>query len=321
MKRTLAALWLALASTVLSTPAAAQQNPWQPDGPVTLILAYGAGGGHYALAQSMQARLAEELGQPVIIVPRPGGGGQIAAEAIARAAPDGRTLHFAGISSLTILPHLRKVSYDPQALAPITLLVKMGFMLLTQPDNQELNTLQDVIEQSQQRDLTYSHAGIGTVNSLVGHLLNAMTGAKLRDIGYKGGGPALLAAMAGEVNLASGDTASYELIEGGRLKAIATTMREREPRFPNVPAVSETVPGYQVENWLSVVAPPNTPAHITQRYNDVFVKVMADPSVAARVRKLGMTPSTGTQQALADLIESDSRLWLKLITEQNIKVE
>jgi len=321
MKQTIATTLLALASTLVSTPAAAQQTSWQPNGPVTLILAYGAGGGHYALAQIMQARLSEELGQPIIIVPRPGGGGQIAAELISKANPDGRTLHFAGISSLTILPHLRKVSYDPQTLTPITLLVKMGFMLLTQPDNHELNTLQDVITQSQQRDLTYSHAGIGTVNSLVGHLLNAMTGAKLRDIGYKGGGPALLAAMAGETSLASGDTASYELIESGRLKAIATTMREREPRFPNVPAISETVPGYQVENWLSVVAPPNTPAHIAQRYNDVFVKVMTDPDIAARVRQLGMTPSIGTQRELADLIESDSQLWLKLITDQHIKIE
>jgi len=321
MKQTIATTLLALASTLVSTPAAAQQTPWQPDGPVTLILAYGAGGGHYALAQIMQARLSEELGQPIIVMPRPGGGGQIAAEMISKASPDGRTLHFAGISSLTILPHLRKVSYDPQTLTPVTLLVKMGFMLLTQPDNQELNTLQDVIEQSQKRDITYSHAGIGTVNSLVGHLLNAMTGAKLRDIGYKGGGPALLAAMAGETNLASGDTASYELIESGRLKAIATTMREREPRFPNVPAISETVPGYQVENWLSVVAPPNTPAHIAQRYNDVFVKVMTDPDVAARVRQLGMTPSVGTQQELADLVQSDSQLWLKLITDQHIKIE
>jgi len=321
MKAIIAAAWLALANAILATPASSQIKPWQPDGPVTLILAYGAGGGHYALAQIMQTRLSEELGQPVIIVPRPGGGGQIAAELISKANPDGRTLHFAGISSLTILPHLRKVSYNPQTLTPITLLVKMGFMLLTQPDNRELNTLQDVIEQSRRQDITYSHAGTGTVNSLVGHLLNAMTGAKLRDIGYKGGGPALLAAMAGETSLASGDTASYELIESGRLKAIATTMREREPRFPHVPTFNETVPGYQVENWLSVVAPPNTPAHIMQRYNDVFVKVMTVPDVAVRVKQLGMTPSVGTPKELANLIQSDSQLWQKLIADQNIKVE
>jgi len=321
MKRIIIAVGLALASTMVSTATLAEEKSWQPDGPVTLILAYGAGGGHYALAQIMQAKLAEELGQAIIIMPKPGGGGQIAADFIAKANPDGRTLHFAGISALTIAPHLRKVRYDPQAFVPVTLLVKMGFMLLTQPENQALNTLQDVIEQSQTRDLTYSHAGVGTANSLVGHLLNAMTGAKLRDIGYKGGGPALLAVMAGEVHLASGDTASYDLIESGRLKAIATTMREREPRFPNVPAISETVPGYQVENWLSVIAPPGTPTAIAQRYNEVFVKVMTDPDIAARVRQLGMTPSVGTPQALADLIQSDSQLWQTLIREQNIKIE
>jgi len=296
-------------------------QPWQPDGPVTLVLGYGAGGGHYALAQIVQARLAEELGQTVIVMPKPGAGGLIATEFVANARPDGRTITWSGPGVLTIWPLLRKLNYDPLAMTPVSLMVTMGYMLVTQPDNSRWKNVQDVIEAGKKGDITYSSVGIGTSNSMTGHLLNAMTGTKLREIGYKGGGPALMSTMAGETDLGFGDTASHELIASGRLKALATTTTGREPRFPDVPAIAETVPGYEVTNWLGVMAPPDTPAPIVARYQQIFAKVFAEPDIVERVKQLGMTPDVRGPDAFRDLIKSESVQWQRLIREQNIKVE
>jgi len=311
----------------LAAPALAQAQtqagdpPWQPDGPVTLILGYGAGGGHYALSQILQERLSKELGQPVIVMPKPGAGGLIATEFVAHAKPDGKTITWSSPGVMTIWPLLKTVNYDPLQMTPVCLLTTMGFMLVTQPGNRALNTVQDVIAASKAGDVTYSSVGIGTANSMSGHLLNAMAGSQLREIGYKGGGPALVSTMAGETTVDFGDTATHELIAGGRLKAIATTTRGREPRFPDVPAVAETVPGYEVTNWLGVMAPPGTPQPIAERYQQIFAKLMADPEIAAKVQNLGMTPSVGTQAEFVGLIRSETAMWARLIKEQNIKVQ
>jgi tripartite-type tricarboxylate transporter receptor subunit TctC len=206
-------------------------------------------------------------------------------------------------------------------MTPINLMVQMGYMLVTQPDNKDLNTVQDVITAGKTGNLTYSSVGIGTSNSMTGHLFNAMTGSRLREIGYKGGGPALISTMAGETNVGFGDTATHELIVGGRLKAIATTTKAREPRFPNVPTIAETVPGYEVTNWLGVMAPPNTPQPIVDRYQQIFKKLFSEPEIAQKVRLLAMTPAVGTQQEFIDLIKSESAMWGKLIREHNIKPE
>ncbi|AMG90925.2 tripartite tricarboxylate transporter substrate binding protein [Bordetella bronchiseptica] len=324
MQHTLAKYLAAAAVAVLPWTAGAQDKaakPWQPDGPVTLILGYGAGGGHYALAQVLQARMAEELGQPLIVMPKPGAGGLIATDFVANARPDGRTITWSGPGVLTIWPQLRQISYDPKKLTPVNLLVQMGYMLVTKPGESRWNSVQDVIDGSKSGDVTYSSVGVGTSNSMTGHLLNAMTGSRLREIGYKGGGPALMSTMAGETDIGFGDTATHELIAAGRLRAIATTTRQREPRFPDVPTVAETVPGYEVTNWLGVIAPPGTPQPIVDRYQQIFAKLMAEPEIAKRVKELGMTPDVGTPQAFSELIDSETQLWKRLIRDQNIKVE
>lgn len=299
----------------------ATDKPWKPDGPVTLILGYGAGGGHYALSQILQERMSQELGQPLIVMPKPGAGGLIATEFVANAKPDGRTITWSGPGVLTIWPLLKPISYDPLRLTPVNLMVQMGYMLVTQPDNKDLNTVKDVIEASKVRDVTYSSVGIGTSNSMTGHLLNAMAPSQLREIGYKGGGPALMSTMGGETTLGFGDTATHELISAGRLKAIATTTKNRESRFPDVPTIAETVPGYEVTNWLGVIAPPDTPKAIVDRYQEIFSKLFSEPDIVEKVKQLGMTPSVGTAAEFTDLIKSETVMWSKLIKEQNIKVQ
>jgi len=311
----------AVAACVVPGLAQATDKQWSPDGPVTLILGYGAGGGHYALSQILQERMSEELGQTVIVMPKPGAGGLIATEFVANSKPDGRTITWSGPGVLTIWPLLQKINYDPLAMTPVNLMVEMGYMLVTHPENNELNSVQDVIDLSKKQDVTYSSVGIGTSNSMTGHLLNAMASSKLREIGYKGGGPALMSTMARETTLGFGDTASHELIVGGRLKAIATTTKEREPRFPEVPTVAETVPGYEVTNWLGVMAPPNTPAPIVNRYQEMFAKIFSEPEIIEKVKQLGMTPNVGTAEEFTNLIRSESVMWDKLIKEQNIKVQ
>ncbi|HYG44858.1 MAG TPA: tripartite tricarboxylate transporter substrate binding protein [Bordetella sp.] len=322
MKKLASHLVLGVAALVPLSAGAQDKSaqPWRPDGPVTLILGYGAGGGHYALSQIVQARLAEELGQPVIVMPKPGAGGLIATEFVANARPDGRTITWSGPGVLTIWPLLRKLNYDPLAMTPVSLMVTMGYMLVTQP-NAQWNNVQEVINASKNGDITYSSVGIGTSNSMTGHLLNAMAGSKLREIGYKGGGPALMSTMAGETNLGFGDTASHELIASGRLKALATTTKNREPRFPDVPAIAETVPGYEVTNWLGVMAPPATPDYIVARYQQIFAKVFSEPEIVERVKQLGMAPDVRDADAFRELIKSESALWQRLIREQGIKVE
>jgi tripartite-type tricarboxylate transporter receptor subunit TctC len=322
MKSTFTTLAFCIAAgCVAPSLAHAVDKPWKPDGPVTLILGYGAGGGHYALSQILQERMSQELGQPVIVMPKPGAGGLIATEFVANARPDGRTITWSGPGVLTIWPLLKSINYDPFKMTPVNLMVEMGYMLVTQPDNKELNTVKDVIESSKVKDVTYSSVGIGTSNSMTGHLLNAMASSRLREIGYKGGGPALMSTMAGETTLGFGDTASHELIAGGRLKAIATTTKKRESRFPDVPTVAETIPGYEVTNWLGVMAPPNTPKAVVDRYQQIFSKLFAEPEIVEKVKQLGMTPNVGTPTEFTDLIKSEADMWAKLIKEQNIKVE
>lgn len=323
MKKFVSRVMLGVAAVLPWTAGATEKaaETWKPDGPVTLILGYGAGGGHYALSQILQARMSEELGQPVIVMPKPGAGGLIATEFVANARPDGRTITWSGPGVLTIWPLLRKLNYDPSAMTPVSLMVTMGYMLVTKADNGRWNTVQDVINDSKKGSITYSSVGIGTSNSMTGHLLNAMTGSNLREIGYKGGGPALMSTMAGETDLGFGDTASHELIASGRLKALATTTKTREPRFPDVPTVAETVPGYEVTNWLGVMAPPATPDHIVARYQQIFAKLLSEPEIVERVKKLGMTPDVRSAAAFSELIKDESALWQRLIREQNIKVE
>jgi tripartite-type tricarboxylate transporter receptor subunit TctC len=323
MKKLVSHLAIGLA-TMFSGVAIAQNKStelWKPDGPVTLILGYGAGGGHYALAQIVQEKLSQELEQPVIVMPKPGAGGLIATEFVANARPDGRTLTWSGPGVLTIWPLLRKLNYEPLDMTPVCLMVTMGYMLVTQPGNERWKSVQDIIVDSKKGDITYSSVGIGTSNSMTGHLLNAMTSSKLREIGYKGGGPALMSTMAGETDLGFGDTASHELIASGRLKALATTTKVREPRFPDVPTIAETVPGYDVTNWLGVMAPPSTPDYIVNRYQDIFQKIFSDPAIVERVQQLGMTPDVQGPVEFRKLIQAESELWQRLIRDQGIKVE
>ena len=308
-------------SSFLSASAIGADTDWNPDGPVKLILGYGAGGGHYALSQIVQERLSQELGQPIVVMPKPGAGGLIATEYVAKAKPDGLTITWSGPGVLTIWPLLRDIGYDPSALTPINLMVEMGYMLVTAPDNTELDSVESVIEKSQTDHLTYSSVGIGTSNSMSGHLLNSMSSAQLEEIGYKNGGEALMSTMKGETSLGFGDTASHELIKAGRLKAIATTTRDREPAFPDVPTISEYIPDYEVTNWLGVIAPPETPDNIVKRYQEVFAKVFAEPEIVEKVNQLGMTPNVGTAEDFTNLIKSEKIMWKNLIEDQKIELK
>jgi len=324
MKQFLARACLAFASAGLAAPSQAAGEgaaAWKPDGPVSFVLGFGAGGGHYALAQIMQMRMSEELGQTVVIMPKPGAQGMIAAGFTAQARPDGRTISMVGPAQMAILPFAKRASFSPFDLTLVSRLVSMSYAIVTRPDQPEIKTLQDAIDLSKHADVTYGSIGPGSTNSLTGYLINAMSGSKFRDVGYKNGGQALLAAMSGETTLAVGDTASHELIASGRLRALATTGATREARFPDVPTVAETIPGFQVTNWIGIIAPPGTPREAADRYRQVFAKILAEPDVVEKVRQLAMTPIVTTPEEFRDTVRTEIDRWGKLMKDNHITLE
>lgn len=262
-----------------------------PNRPLHLITPFPPGGGTDAVVRSLGMRLAERLGQPVIVESRPGAGGNIAYGAVARSAPDGYTILFATNGIATNASLYKQLSYDTMKdFSPITLVARSPHVLVAN-SSVPANTVQELIAlgRSKPDGLSFGSSGIGTVPHLAGEIFSTRTGAKLMHVPYKGAGPAQADLIGGSIQLMFSSIASaLPFVKQGKLHALGVTSEHRTASMPDVPTIAESgVPGYAIEAWFAMLAPAGTPVPIVERLHRELAAIIADPELKRNMLELG----------------------------------
>lgn len=289
---------------------------------ITLVVSYPAGGGADVMARLIAPRMAEALGQPVIVENRPGASGTVAAGQVARATPDGSLL-LLDASSFAVNPSLfDKLPYDTAtAFAPLAVLALYPNVLVCTPSF-EARTVADVVRLAKAKPgtLAYASSGNGSAQHLAGALFEAMAKVEMLHVPYRGGGPALNDVMAGQVPLFFANVASsLGLIQSGRLRALAVTSKLRVRVLPDVPSMDEAgLKGYEVLEWNPVLAPSGVPAQVRAKLAAAIRKAMSDPEVVARVRALGGEAFGGGEREATAFLKAQQALWGKVVRERHI---
>ncbi len=293
--------------------------------PVTLVVSYPAGGGADVMARLIAPRMADALGQPVIVENKPGASGTLAAAQVARAAPDGAML-LLDASSFAVNPSLfDKLPYDAAgSFVPLSVLALYPNVLVCTAAF-EARTLADVLRLARAKPgaLAYASSGNGSAQHLAGALFEAMAKVEMTHIPYRGGGPALNDVMGGQVPLFFANLASaLGHIQSGRLRALAVTSRLRSRALPDVPSMEEAgIKGYEVLEWNPVLAPAGLPAPVRAALSAAIRKAMADPEVLARVRALGGEVFGGGEAEAAAFLKLQQAQWARVVRERHITRE
>ena len=314
----------AIAALACGTLAAAQAN--FPTRPVTITVGFAPGGGTDTAARIIAKKLTENIGQSVVVENRSGAGGNIAAQHVANAAPDGYTIHLSSVGPLTVAPAMTKnLPYDVKRdLAPITMGAVFPNVFVVHTDVPAKTLAEFVaLAKAKKGELSYASSGIGGAGHLAGELFKQRAGIDLVHVPYKGGGPAMSDLLGKQVHMypAVPSTARPH-VESGKLVALATTGSKRTAIMPNVPTVAEQgYPGFEATNWYAFVASSKVPKDILDYWNRELVKVLKDPAVAAELAKHGLEPAPGTREELARYIESETEKWGKVVRTANIKAD
>ena len=310
---------------VLATGTAIAQGNY-PSKPVTMVVGFAPGGGTDAVARILAKHVGENLGQQVVVENRAGAGGNIAADHVAKAEPDGYTILLANVGSITVAPHIvSKLTYDPlRDLAPITMAVVFANVLVVQP-SLPIKSLTDFVKYAREKPgaVTYGSSGIGGAGHLAGELLKMMAKIDIVHVPYKGGGPAMQGMLGGQTDsMFATPVSAGGQIKSGRVRAIATTSSKRAALLPDVPTVAESgYPGYEATNWYAYMAPARTPGEIIARLNRDIVKALAAPEAVDLLNKQGLEPSPSTPTELKNYIEREYNTWGKVVKEAGIKAE
>lgn len=319
--KTCQAVLLCTVLTVVSGIANAAATHF-PAKPIKIIVGFPPGGGADVLARAIAPQLESELGTNIIIENKPGASGIIATAQTARAKPDGYTLYIATPGSLTILPNLQEVPYDPDAFSAISVLVKMPNILVT-ANNSDIQSVPDLISKAKSKDVTYASGGNGTIGQMAGEQFNLLANVSMRHVPYRGTTPALTDVIGNVVNVTFSDPSTKSLLDGGKLRALAVTGPTRSKHFPNVPTLAEAgLQGYEVVNWYGIIGPVGIPKDIVNQLNAAMVKVMAKPEIVQNlVAQGGMDAVTSTPESFAKLIKSERLRWADLIEKAHISLK
>jgi len=307
----------------ISTSALAQPYPVKP---VRMVLPYPPGGGSDTIARPLAQKMSEGLGQQVIVENRGGANGNIGMELAARAAPDGYTIVFALTAQLAVNPNLySKVPYDPvRDYSPITLLGAGGYILVVHP-SLPAKSVKELIALAKARpgQIAYSSSGNGSGGHLAAELLNSMAGIKMLHVPYKGGGPALMDLIAGQVQvLFSTQLASWPHIQSGRIRALAVSTAKRPASLPDLPTIAEAaLPGYDSGVWYGVLAPAGTPREIVMRLNAEIARVLKQPDYRNLLVNNTIDPIGGPPEQLGQYIRSELVKWAKVVKEAGVSVD
>lgn len=317
-----------LALACLPGAAMAQTN-WPKGKVITYMVPFAAGGTTDQLGRLIAQQLGPALGTTVVIDNKAGAGGSVGSELAARAQPDGFTILGGTISSHAINVSLYpKLGYDPlKSFTPITL-IGTNPLVLVVPANSPYKTLKDVLEASQAKSggLSSASAGAGTSQHLALEMLAWKSGVKFTHVPYKGSGPAIQDVMGGQVDMMFDTTVvAAPHIQSGKLRALAVTSKQRLDSLKDVPTVAESglkgLGDFEVTSWQAIFAPTNTPDAIVQRLHQEIAKVLATPDMQARLKTMGMEPSTMSTTQVAAFQKAEVTKWATVIKEANVKVD
>lgn len=319
------AIGLACTAALTGWAAMAQAQDW-PTKPIRLVVTFPAGGSSDAAARIVAPRLAERLGQPVVVDNRPGAGGGIGLDLVAKSPADGYTIVLASAGGLTANPSLYKnLAYQPaRDFAPITLFGTSPFVLLATPSF-TASTIREVLEQARKQpgQLSYASGGNGTAMHLSGELLKSMGKADIRHIPYRGSAPAVLAVMSGETQLAIADVASVAgQLKSNKVRVVGVLSKKRSPLAPDIPTLDETgLPGFESSGWFAILAPAATPPAIVARLNAEITAVLRANDTREHFAAAGLEPLPSTPDELAQLMRTETVKWDKVIKESGAKID
>jgi len=315
---------------LLAVAAFAAAGAWAqagfPSRTVTLTVGFAPGGGTDTAARIVAKKLTQDLGQAVVVENRAGAGGNIAAQQIATATPDGYTISLSSVGPLSVSPSLYKeLPYDPRRdIAPLTMGMVFPNVFVVNVDV-PVKTLAELVALAKAKpgELTYASSGVGGAGHLAGELFKQAAGIDMIHVPYKGGGPAMTDLLGGRVTMYPAvPSTALPHIQAGKLRALAVTGPTRLATMPDVPTVAESgYPGFEAMNWYCFVAPAKTPKEILDFWNRELVKVLKDPGVRAELAKHDLEPQPGTREELARYIERETEKWGQVVRKANIKPE
>ena len=320
----LARLAIAFIVASLATIAAAQDYPGSK--PIKLVVPFPAGGGTDIFARVIGNKLSETLKWVVVVDNKPGAGGNIGIDAVAKSPPDGYTIGLGQTSNLAINPTLyAKLPYDPlKDLVPIVLVADAPLVMVV-PANSPFKTVADVVAAAKKKagDVTFGSPGNGTVAHLTGELFQMAAGVKFQHIPYKGSAQALTDLMGGQVQVyMSSIPTALSHIKGGKLRALAVTSPKRAPSLPDVPTIAEAgYKGFDANTWFGLVAPAGTPAPIVAKINAEVNRILKMPDVKEKFAAEGGGPLGGSSQEFAALLKSDYVKWGKVVKDSGAKLD
>jgi tripartite-type tricarboxylate transporter receptor subunit TctC len=313
----------AVAAVVLAAAGAASAQSF-PSKPVHILVPYPPGGGVDVLTRTLADVVSKQWGQSIVVENRPGAGGLIASQAIATSPPDGYNLIMVASGHATNPFLYAKIPYDTfRDFSPISLLASSPNILLVRADS-PFKSVGDVVAAAKAKpgSLSYGHAGNGTSTHLAGELLKNLAGIDLNAIPYKGGAPAINDLLGGQIPLSfNNGPESVGQLQAGTLRALAVTTADRAPFLPDVPSMSEAVPGYDTGVWWGLLGPANMPPDILAKLSHDFVAALNTDAVKERLGKLGALPIGSSPQQFDARIRADYEKWGPIIKAAGMKAE
>jgi tripartite-type tricarboxylate transporter receptor subunit TctC len=295
-----------------------------PIRPIRIIVPGTPGSANDFTARAIAQRLTDNWGQQMVIDNRAGAGGIIAHEIVAKAMPDGYTLIFSTSAGIILNPLLSKTPYDPvRDFAPVSLGSINPQMLFAHPGVPARNVGELIaLAKAKPGTLNCASAGTGTPNHMGCELLKSLTGISFVHVPYKGSGPGVTDVVGGQAQfMFNSIPAVLQLVKSGKLRGLGVGSPKRSQAAPDIPAIAETLPGFECQNWYALFAPAGTPAPIINKLNGELVKMIADPPFAQRLIELGSEPQSSTPAGLAEHMRKESERWSKVIKAAGIKIE
>ena len=305
---------------------AATADTKYPTRPIRFVVGFLPGGPSDTIARVVGAKLGDALGQPVIVENRAGAGGNVSADIVADANPDGHTILLGTGGPLVIAPIIgQKVGFDPDRdFAPVSSLGGSMSILSAHP-SLPANNVKELIALAKAKpgEINYASSGVGAANHLSAELLSSIAGIKLTHVPYKGSGAALPALMGGEVKLGFGPLLpAIPHVKAGRLKALGVTGLKRATAAPDIPTIAEQgFPGFHVDSWYGVFVPAKTPKPVVTLLNTELNRIVALPDVKERLSKDGVDPAGSTPEQLNAIVQNEKKMWSKVIRQANIKIQ
>lgn len=324
IKRRAALKLAASAISLLAISGAAHAQSF-PERSITLVVPFAAGGSTDVVARVIAQKMGDDLGQQIVVENVAGAGGNLGADRVARAEPDGYTVLMGTVATHALNPLILKTKpYDPEKdFAPISLLVVVPNVLVVNPQL-PVNTVAELVAmlKAEPDKYAYASSGNGTPLHLSGELFKSMAGVSMQHVPYKGSGPALNDLLGNQVSIMFDNLPSSSgHIKSGTLRALGVTTAERATSFPDVPTIAETVPNYETYTWNALFAPAGTPAEAVDRLNAAAKKALADPSVAARMADFSAKIVGSTPDELKTHVSEEIAKWAPVVKNANVQMD